>query len=432
MRIELSARRSRVVFLAAVAAAAAVLAIASGKAWLAERWNASTEPTLWHKAARAEPGDARYWVHLGRYAQSNLTKAESGRAVNDFRRAAVADPASGGIWLELAGADESLGRPDRARRAFERALADDPLSPRVAWRYGNFLLGEKDFGAGYTELRRALAGEPSLTESAISECEQAGASARDIVDRVLPPEAGSYLTAVDFFVSRQKLDAALTVWPRLLALSRPVALRRGLPLVNALVAADRLADADRVWRQTLAAADWPRSSTPDDSLVFNGGFEHPLAGGGFGWREIPADGVTYALDRSVGHSGRQSLEITFAGTANLDFRNLVQSVRVQPGTRYRFSAFLRTEQLSTDSGIRFLLFDVRHPAALAMLTPEIVGTHAWEKVSAKFTTGSRTDLLRIALRRLPSQKFDNKLAGRVWVDDVALTAVGQSRKRGTK
>jgi hypothetical protein len=43
-------------------------------------------------------------------------------------------------------------------------------------------------------------------------------------------------------------------------------------------------------------------------------------------------------------------------------------------------------------------------------------------VESDFVTSPETRVVRITLRRVPSWKFDNKLGGTVWVDDVSLTA----------
>jgi hypothetical protein len=55
------------------------------------------------------------------------------------------------------------------------------------------------------------------------------------------------------------------------------------------------------------------------------------------------------------------------------------------------------------------------------LTRDLTGTHPWSLIDAELTTGPETHLLAIVLRRIPSRKFDNKLQGTVWVDDVSLT-----------
>lgn len=154
--------------------------------------------------------------------------------------------------------------------------------------------------------------------------------------------------------------------------------------------------------------------------------------GGFGWRQHRIAGATFDFDTTTYQSGARSLQIRFDGTANRDFQHLVQYVPVRPRNRYRFTAFLRTEGISTDSGIRFRIFDPKRRAALDILTPGLVGSEPWVLQEAEIATGSETRLLAIALRRLPSRKFDNKLRGTAWLDDVSLTAVSTPARGQTQ
>jgi tetratricopeptide (TPR) repeat protein len=420
MRIDLTGVRSRVLFGLVVFLAAGILAFAGGEAWLAEHWNASSESQLWQKAARLEPGDAEYWRHLGLYRQWDVGHGDNQQAVRYLQRATGIDPRSAGLWMDLAEAYQASGDSRRAEAAYGRAQADYPISSEVAWRYGSFLLYEGKFVEGYAEIRRALLVDPSLSASAVSECWQANPSIAPILDEVLPAKAEYYVTAMDFFLSQNLFDPALAVWNRQVTLNLPIKMAEAIPLLNALIDQNRIADAQQGWRQAVKAANWPEDRSDSQSLVFNGGFENDIANGGFGWREIPVSGVRVAYDSQVAHSEARSMRIEFDGTANLDFQNLFQYVPVQPRTRYRFSAYLRTEEISTESGMRFEIFDPRHPSEVQILTPNLTGTNPWTPVQADFETGADTELLEIAVRRTPEWKFDNKLSGTVWVDDVSL------------
>jgi len=225
---------------------------------------------------------------------------------------------------------------------------------------------------------------------------------------------------MDFFLSQNLLSPALAVWNRQLRLGLPIKMGDAIPLLNALIDQNRIADAQQAWRQALKAANWPVDRSEGDSLVFNGGFENDVANGGFDWRESPVSGARFAIDDQIAHSGSRSMRVEFDGTANLDFRNLFQYVPVQPKTYYHFSANARTKEISTASGIRFEIFDPRHPSEVQILTPNMIGTNPWTPVQTDFETGADTDLLEITVRRVPEWRFDNKLSGKVWIDDVAL------------
>lgn len=428
MKIDLAGRSSRILLMGTVLVAATLLAVYSAEVWLAEHWNASSQPALWLKAARLEPGSARYWEHLGLYKEWDLTHDNARQAVLYFQRATEADPESADLWLELASADASSGDAAGALEAYEKAKRNQPLSTDVAWRYGSFLLYEGKLPEGYAEIRRAVSGDHSLAASAVAECWQAKPSVAAILDHVLPAKTDVYFGAMDFFLSHRRLDGALTVWRRLLALHQPIKLPAAFGLIDSLINADRLTDAEMAWREALAAANWAGAREGARSLVFNGGFEQRIANGGFGWREAPVSGARLAIDRLVGHSGMRSLCVEFNGKANLNFQNVYEFIPVHPRTRYHFSAYVQTKGISTGSGMRFRIFDPHHASAMHILTPNLAGTNSWTLVQADVTTGRDTDLLEIALRRVPTTKFDNKLRGTVWIDDVALAPVEQMPK----
>jgi tetratricopeptide (TPR) repeat protein len=423
MRISLESVRARSFFAIAVLVISIGFGFLAAKVWLAKYWNRSSNPKNWLRAAKLEPGNAEYWRKLGVASELSMQDPSGRTAITDLRRAAKLDPRSADIWADLANAYEKVGNPAEARKAYEKAQADYPISSDIAWRYGSFLLRQGDLAGGFGQIRRALAVDPSLTTSGVAECWEASRNADTVLKDALPHETSYYLAAQDYFLSQKQDDAALVAWNGLLNLQQQLKVQDATPLVNQLIDDHRIPEARKTWQEALDATHWPHQQSDSGSAVFNGGFEYPVANGGFGWREEPVSGVTYDLDRGVAHSGKQSLRVTFDGSTNLDFAQLLQFVPVKPNQRYQFIAFIRTENISTDSGVRFLIYDPNHASAPRTLTPNIIGTNAWTEVATDVSTGAHTDLLIIALRRIPSEKFDNKLAGTVWIDNVSLVPV---------
>ena len=423
MKIALEVARSRWLFFGGIFLIAGSLAMEAGKVWLAAHWDATWDADRLLRAAQLEPTDADYWYRLGLYEKWNFEHRDLRRAAFYFQRATETDPRSDRNWMDLAEAYEAVGDPVHAREAFDRAQLAHPSSSDVAWRLGNFLLRQKNYSEAFAEIRRALATDPDLTVEAVSECSKATGDLPRILTEVLPNHSRYYLTALDYFVSQHETDAALTVWNRLVGLNETINMPQVVPLVNELILQRRVDDALGVWRQALAATNWPQDEGVNSSLVFNGGFEHDLLNGAFDWRVDSVPGVAFSFDSEVVHGGRRAFRATFDGSANLDFQNLLQFTAVEPRHRYHFGAYLRLEGISTDSGIRFAVYDPFHPAAPQILTPDLVGSHPWSLVEAEVVTGPETHLLVIALRRIPSWKFDNKLRGTVWVDDVSLIPI---------
>ena len=138
---------------------------------------------------------------------------------------------------------------------------------------------------------------------------------------------------------------------------------------------------------------------------------------------MPRD-ADFDFDADVKHSGDRSARLIFDGTKNLSYGGLFQDVLVSPNTHYRFQGFLRTDQISTDSGVRFEIVDPKDPRQLDLLTTNETGTNPWTLEQLDLTTGPNTHVIAIRVVRRPSNRLDNKIRGTVWIDDVSIVPAG--------
>jgi hypothetical protein len=76
--------------------------------------------------------------------------------------------------------------------------------------------------------------------------------------------------------------------------------------------------------------------------------------------------------------------------------------------------------LSTDQGVRFELHSLGDSSNSVAWTEDVKGTQPWTKVELPWTSGNDVRGLQLCVSRLPSAKFDNKIRGSAWIDDVAL------------
>lgn len=377
-----------------------------------------------NRAIQIEPANPDHWYLLGRYWHYNFDEQNLPRAISYYQNALALDPHSAGVWLDLAGAYEQENRLDDAGRAYLEARKAYPISPEVSWRYGNFLLRQGDTPRAFAEIRNAVAVDPKLASAAVSRCWRSSHDVEAILAQALPPNRDSYLEALRFFVTDRESDAALATWRRLADVAPGLPLKESFPLLDLLIGAGRTAGARAVWDQALSLASWPKPPAAPGSLVWDGGFETDLTQGGLGWRSTDTPGVRFDFDRESKHSGTRALRVRFDGSVNFDFRGVYQYVVVEPGTAYRLSGWLRSEDVSTDSGVRLFAFDPRDPVTTGRPTADVIGTEPWRKVELTLTTGPETRVLVIGPRRVPSIKLDSKLRGTVWLDDVALVPLG--------
>ena len=386
----------------------------------AEYHAASRSPDEWLRAAEEEPSNPENWHRLGTYYALDFEHADPPRAISYLQRAVSLDPASPYDWTDLAEAYESVGDVADAEKSFHAAQSAYPISADVAWRFGNFLMRQNRLDEAFREIQQAVTVKPDLAPLAISRCWRSTRDVDRLLGSALPATPDVYWAALDFFVKTSEPDAVTATWHRIVGAGAPFQLPDAFPAVDMLIASGHSDDAKTVWQEALAATHTPPQYAPPGSLIWNGGFEYELLNGGLAWHYQPVQGAILGFDEEAPHSGDRSLRILFDGTANVDFEALWQNVPVEANTRYRFQAYVRADQITTDSGIRFAVIDLSPQPIPQQFTSNTIGTQPWSLVDLDFVTGPETRALRVIIQRPPSARLGNKIQGSVWIDDVSL------------
>jgi len=412
--------------LAVVAASVVTAAILIPEAtihWIARSRLDSDDLNLVQRGVALTPGDGDAWDRIGRLHEFDFDHPDLQAAIADFQRAVQDDPRSAHDWMDLAGAYEAAGDAGRAGDAFAHAKATYPDSAEVAFEYGNFLLGQQQNARAFEELRHAVNADPTLLQLAIS---RVWRSTEDIhvVDQVLPPNANAYLQAIDFFAASWRGDPAMALWEKLIALRQPFALSGAFPLIDELIREGRGDDSRRVWHDAVVACGMAQNDDKD-SLIWNGDFSRDFANGGLGWRWTDIRGADISFDSGPNGGRSRSVRLDFTGGTNVALGEPAQVVPVEPLRKYHFRAMMRTEGITTESGMRFSILDLNHPDALSVSTENLTGSHPWQPVELDVTTGPQTQFLVVHLARPPSRLFENKLGGTVWIAEVSLRLADQ-------
>jgi hypothetical protein len=170
--------------------------------------------------------------------------------------------------------------------------------------------------------------------------------------------------------------------------------------------------AQELWSNWLGPA---QGDHPVGEVIFNRQFKHTPDGSPFDW--------TIATQPSIEISRAQGLDVHFTGAENAEL-NIQQSAVVNPG-RYRFSAEIESEDLTTDQRPFFHIFDPGNRARLDIATPQIGDTTARSKTEMDFTVTPDTQVLIIELERRESERFDNQIQGTLHVYEVSLVPIDQ-------
>jgi hypothetical protein len=372
-------------------------------------------------ALKWDPSNPRYYDSLATLMHLYADDENPNEIIRLYRNAVGLSPHDAELWADLGAAYDWAGSSSQAVGAFQKAHFLFPNSPQINWRLANF-----DFRTGRTlealsALKRVLSEDSSAQRNVFMLVTRATNDRKAILNVMLPPQGPLLFAYLNFEAEKGDLDGAQEVWARIIQSNLEFNLHQAFPYLDALIhhrKADQLAE---TW--SILTKRFPALVGPDgdgSNLVTNGSFRRDILNGGLDWRVVPVEGVTVGLSVESPCGDARALRITFDGSRNLDYSHVVQYVRVQPATRYRFSSQARAEGITTDTGPRFEISDAYNMNRLFASTENVLGTSDWSEQHAEFTTGSDTHLLLIRIARPPSSKLDNKIFGSVWVTHVLL------------
>ncbi|HUY15634.1 MAG TPA: hypothetical protein VMX16_18685 [Terriglobia bacterium] len=396
--------------------------------WVARDYLAvliAEKPSI-HNLALAEkysPGDAIYTHMEGRLFQYSVTDVDPAQAFEKLTQSVRLNPYEPQAWLDLAAALELQGEAGQAEQCIRRASTLAPRQPQFQWAVANFYVLHGNIDEAFKHLKMVLASDPGYDASIFNTAWKASGDANKILQELIPDTDYAEFRYLYFLIGSQRYPEADAVWDRIKSGSSKFNPQVASGYLESLISNRRPEDAYHAWEVLRGRGIiGPTYEETPQNLVENGDFEEVPLNLGFDWRMAGFDGVYIGLDQTTFHSPAHSLLVQFQGKGNYDFQNVYQLVLVKPDTAYQFRAFMKTSGITTDSGPRIEIKDSYDPRNLDVSTQNLVGSSpGWILISQDFRTGSKTHLISVVLRRYPSQKFDNLISGKVWLDDVTLT-----------
>ncbi len=330
------------------------------------------------------------------------------------------DPAAPNRWSDLGDAFLASGNPEGSRYCFSRALSFGPNIPPIGLRAARFYhaLGDRK---QELELTSRVLGLSILNDSQIfDQYTEEKVTTSEVLTNGLPRTERAGRSYLRYVMSLHDVTDAETVWGWLLPqhfVDEPLT----RDYVNFLFQNQEVESAAEAWRNFLGDRG---NGYLKSNFVLNGDFESDSSKIPFDWRmESLGTDVEVSFDANVAHTGARSLRVHFGGKENVDYNRTSQTAVVRPGS-YRFTAFLRTERITTEQGIAIRIYDPVAPSRVDVRTEGFTGTTDWKKIEKVIRVPEGTKLLTIQIIRQPvAWKFDNKIAGTAWIDTVSLSKV---------
>jgi O-antigen ligase len=339
-------------------------------------------------------------------------------------RAVRTDPASALLWCDLGDALAAANEPVKAGESFSSAVRLGPFVPPVLIRAASFQADRGQITTGVGLTARVLS-KTAIYDTAIFDWYRShhiplnNVLESGIADN--PRAAVAYLHYLMESVADFDQGAALWTW----MLQRAyVDDRLARSYVELLFQNGNYSGAADAWRGYLGPR---KNGYLTSNWIYNGDFETKPAGPVLDWEIQQRDDVRVEEDAEVSHTGHRSLRLEFTGKENVDYQQVRQTVVVPPGP-YRFEAYVRTNNITTDEGIGFRIFDPEETNRLDLLTNRINGTNNWTKVTRDIVVPAATRLLEIRVYRKPSLRFDCNISGTAWIDTITLSRNGRSQE----
>jgi hypothetical protein len=411
-------------------ALASLLALAGSleamKVAMVTGWIDTVQVAAVEKALRLDPTNPALHGRAAQLYGASLEPAALTQALGEARRATALDANKFDYWMTLASSCESVRDNGCAEQALEHALRLAPMAPQVWWAAANHYLRADRPDRAFACFRRLLELSPGYAEPTLALTLRAYGNAGLIFEKLVGHASDPQLalTFADFMSEHNDFDAAHRAWTEIARGSAPFPFAAASSYLERLLAEGRYREAQDVWTNLVArGAVAPPAPSEPGNLVFNGGFEQPPLGAGFDWRSEPS---TYALvdfaDPSP-YAGARCLRVDFPVPQNDDFEPVYQVLPVLPNQAYVLSAYVRSRDITSDSGPRLRVTDPSCRGCLEAETEAALGNAPWHQVTAQFTTGPQTQAVRLSLWRPHSRVFPMEISGTFWLDVVSVTAL---------
>ena len=446
LRYSLWPRSRSALVLLATLSACGLMAVSALRIGAALTLGESKEVENLARANTLDPNNAELQFRLGLSLFYSLQDPDLAGGLEHLRRAVRLNPLRAVYWAGLGVACRSAGERDCAIGAFEKAVGLSPMAPRYHWLAANCYLWANQRDDAIAQFHELL-GLVSATKINLGEeaeqnqyvpatfrlCLDMTDDPEVVLRRVLPTEQipKLKLAFVQFLYEQNRLDSASRVWDEVVGTARPFPLRLAAPYVDGLIFSYHFDQAIRVW-QGLERLGVVKDPPKEDlkNLVFNGGFEQPPLNSGLDWHYVQKPYVSIDFFDKDAYRGTHCFRLAFTLKQNEDYESVIEFVPVLPGQSYAVTAYVRSRDITSDSGPRLRVLDPVRPSELDTSTDGTIGTTPWHQLKVTFTTAAETHAVRLSIFRPRSRAFPFEISGDFWLDEVRLEALAAGAGEG--
>ena len=351
--------------------------------------------------------------------------SDAADAIPHLRRAVKLSPYDAYYWLDLGWACFGAGDEDCAREGFSHAVRFAPTTPRFQWQTAIYFVMTGHKAEALSHLGRYLelvADDPAPVFALYG---RAFNHSDELWQELAQLRDGNRLKLayVDFLLQSGHGDIAAHYWQQLLSMHAPMRTSTAITYVQHLLDAGQYGEAAQVWHDLQPSAV-TAPGRPGD-LVFNGSFEQQPLNSGFDWQFQPMPYVSLDFSARAARDGVRCLQIDYTVPDNSESEPVFHFLPVAGNTTYALSAFVRSQDIHSDSGPRLRVIDPTCLSCPDTSTDGTTGTTPWHEVTTTFTTAPATKVVRMSVWRPRSRSFPTSISGEFWIDSVSLRPIGE-------
>jgi tetratricopeptide (TPR) repeat protein len=382
------------------------------------------------KALNRDPGNSDLIHRLGMLYTTDPTESNLTEAVKNLRRATELNPHRWDYWSDLGTSCDFAGNTTCSDEAFDRAWMLNPMTPALEWALGNHYLLTDRPEKSFPYFRRLIVLDPEYLDNTYRLCLRAIRDPQTIYREVVPHEKdlSPRIAFLMLLTTTADYESAMKIWGQMISgPDRSPNLSLVKPFLDFLIDHDQIQDAGTVWTDLQHSGVIPAAPAGQSAnLLYNGDFEGEPLNTGFDWRISDSQDLEYDFSDPSAHQGAKCLRIEFPIGRNADYDLLDQVVRIKPNTRYQLTAYVRSENLTSNSGPRLRAIELGCENCPPRTSAPTVGTTPWHPIDVEFLTQPQTQAVRISFWRPQDLVSSRDITGKVWLDDVTLHGLDAS------
>lgn len=369
-------------------------------------------------AINLAPADPQGYYKLGAAYEKTFLLEDLPKSLQEYEKAVSLSPNDYRLWQTLGKSRSQNGDIKGAEKALRRAAELAPNYAQVRWLLGNNLLRQGVDEEAFVEIRHAVAQDKNLAPQAVNIAWQVFDGDIDRISQKIGDSAPIKASLVTFLASQDRIDEAFNIWN---TIPDEEKISEYKPNGESILA--KLLEKKDYGKYFELYNQLNRSKGENFAVgkIFNGDFEQQVKTSDisiFDWQIAPGQQPQIGLDESQKHGGSKSLVAVYNSQTGQEFRQISQTVIVEPGKTYKFEAFYRAD-LKTTQAFQWEIANAADGKVLTNTSP----TNAvadWSSLTTLFTVPQGIQAVTVRLSRIPCKQGLCPISGRIWFDDISL------------